>query len=235
MGSRRLRPEEWPASPQTRIYTRSAGEPRDEQLRFPKSAQKTRPTPINIAPGQRSPLLDSPPFSQRSSAESPRDPEIVDLAAPTTWPRRAPAKPRNFPKRIASPSVASQRSARQSEISFGILDYYIGEPSPLHSPNLPPPTPKLPGTPRAESPVVDPAIEKFDFGLTPKSLSQRAQCDVRLPGALPDTKAGVQQDESSKSPPQRPEHPQVEQKAIDERRQCTESRSRGNEPINAAM
>lgn len=44
-------------------------------------------------------------------------------------------------------------------MSFGILDYYIQDPTPVHSPELP----------SAATPVIDPAIERFDFGLQRKT------------------------------------------------------------------
>lgn len=76
-----------------------------------------------------------------------RDPEVVDFAAP-----RARGPPPPPPKRMPSwrrgaPSVAS----RQSEMSFGILEYYIRDYAP-------------PATP-----IVDQAIKRFDFGLEGES------------------------------------------------------------------
>lgn len=60
--------------------------------------------------------------------------------------------------RPVAPSPSSVYSERQSEMSFGILDYYAREASP-------PPTPKLDLVPRIGTPVTDPGLGKFDFGL----------------------------------------------------------------------
>ena len=222
MATRRLRPEDWAPVPQTRIHTRRAGEPRDERVRIPKSKQRVRPTPINISPGKPSPIPNAPPTSPRDSGdgfESPREPEIVDLAAPNTWPRRGPLAQRPFSRRMASPSTASQYSARQSEISFGILDYYTRDPSPLNSPKLLPPTPKLDLLPQIETRVVDPAIEKFDFGLPPPSPSPQPQpqpCNHDgFQQILPDTTAGAESNCDDPLPPNTaPTQPRPERKAI---------------------
>jgi hypothetical protein len=130
--------------------------------------------------------------SSDSLCESPAVPEIVDmdLTAPNTWPRRGPFKQRPINRRIAIPSMSSQCSARQSEMSFGILDYYIRDPSPspLQSPDFPPP--------RFATPVLDPAIEKFDFGLSPTTEASSpctpATPAKRLQPQLSDTNAGAE-------------------------------------------
>ena len=163
MASRRTRPEDWAPMPQTRIHIRA---PREEALRFAQTnrihGKPPRPLPINFAAGE------VPVHITRDSLESPRAPEIVDFAAPSTWPRRAPPPHHHVAyqqrSRPPAPSPSSMYSSRQSEMSFGILDYYAREPSP-------PPTPKvdldvlgsLP--PKIGTPVVDAGLGKFDFGL----------------------------------------------------------------------
>lgn len=98
--------------------------------------------------------------------ETLREPEIVDLdSSSRPWTSRREVCPPNYPpppppkpKRMlrGPPSVAS----RQSEMSFGILDYYIHEPSPVQSPALP----------VGAKPAVDPAIDRFEFGLRKQSV-----------------------------------------------------------------
>ena len=208
MSNRHLPPDRSCALPQTRIYTRNALKPRDERVLLPKSVQRTRPLPINIAPGEPSPLLKTPPISSKEReefCESPRAPEIVDLAAPNTWPRRATPQKRAFSRAAHSPSVASQRSARQSEISFGILDYYIRDPSPLQSPELPAQAPRI------ATPVLDPSIAKFDFGLSPSSPSPYSAAIEASHHKTAEAVPGAEQENSSNRtlPPLRP---QLEQK-----------------------
>lgn len=156
MASRRQYPVDWSPVPQ-KITTRlSQYEPRDERVRLPKSNEKgLRPRPLNIPskqPGDTANIKVIPQSRSASSRcqEQPQDPQIVDIGPALSWQRNASIKPNE--SRRPSPSIAS---TRQSEISLGILDYYMREPSPvIKSPSLPPPTPKL-----------DPAIESFDFGL----------------------------------------------------------------------
>lgn len=181
MASRKLRPEDWSPVYQTRISTRVAPEPRDNRVRIPKNCERAlRPKPLNIPPRQLQspPELKGPPPSRKESSEYGnvlREPEIVDVAAPGTWPRR---EAQGCRKRKQSPSITSQYSTRQSEISLGILDYYMRDrTASLHSPELPPPTPKL-----------DPAIEKFDFGLPPTPTPSSAPPEP--PAA--DTKPGAE-------------------------------------------
>ena len=163
MATIRVRNEDWTQIPPTRIQMRRTKEPRDEQVRFPKNIQRARPTPINIAPGEPLPLPKISPTSPIMSTEldllceSPLAPEVVDLAAPNTWPRRSNSQRLVFSKRPPTPSVVSQCSARASELSYGVLDYYLRGPSL----DLPPPTPRL------DTPIIDPGLEKFDFGLPP--------------------------------------------------------------------
>ena len=157
MATRRVRNEDWTHIPPTRIRIQRTKEPRDEQVRFPKNAQRARPRPINIVPGEPLPLATIFPTSPIASTEldllceSPLAPEVVDLAAPNTWPRRCNTQRLAFPKRPPTPSVVSQCSARASEISYGVLDYYLDR------------------TPRLDTPIIDPGLEKFDFGLPPNT------------------------------------------------------------------
>lgn len=182
MATRRLKPEDWNPVYQTRISTRVSHEPRDNFVRISKNSERAlRPKPLNILPRQiqSPPDLKAPPPSRNQSSDYEdllRDPEIVDVASSGTWPRRDSPAHRN--PRKQSPSIASQYSARQSEISFGILDYYTRDRTPsLHSPELPPPTPRL-----------DSAIEKFDFGLPPTPTPSAATPE--LPSR--DTKPGAE-------------------------------------------
>lgn len=123
------------------------------------------PVDVKLAQAKQSVRLLS--NGQTCDDETLRDPEIVDLAPSSRpWmmtrheicapphPPPPPPKPKRSLRGV--PSVAS----RQSEMSFGILDYYIHDPSPLHSPALP----------TESKPAVDPAIERFDFGLQRASV-----------------------------------------------------------------
>lgn len=172
MASRRLNSQDWSHS-QTRIQTRAVAplEPRDEYMRLPKTTiaeqRALRPMPLNL-PFKTStspPMPKAPPPSRNESGsfDSPRDPEIVDLESESAWPRRD--TPRALQSgRAHPPSMVSQQSGRQSEISLGILDYYMRDPSPtMISPELPP-------TPKFDQPT-----DRFDFGLpsTPTPLLSR--------------------------------------------------------------
>ena len=172
MATRRLKPEDWAPHPQTRIQIRAAPTSREHE-HGPLLAQKKspRPSPINYPPGESPPI---PKGRESLDTDAPSAPEVVDFAAPSTWPRRGVPPHIVFQqqqqpwatKRVASPSSISQYSSRQSEMSFGILDYYTRDPSP-------PLTPKLPlisqAAPKIGTPVIDPAMQKFDFGLPFKS------------------------------------------------------------------
>lgn len=210
MVTRSLRSKEWTP---TRITTRSVREPRDEQPKRPGSTLRARPKPINLAPGEPCPILMAPLSSRRQSEElneSPQEPEIVDVAAPSTWPRRGPQPCRMVSKGIGSPSVASEKSPRQSEISFGILDYYMDR-SPMSSP-------KVPAVPRIDTPVIDPAMEKFDFGLStgmPKAPAPQASTRPGREESSLETKTGAEQGQIEtvqSTPPARPPRPQAETK-----------------------
>ncbi|KAK3670707.1 hypothetical protein LTR78_009399 [Recurvomyces mirabilis] len=181
MALRTLVPEEWVPLPRTNISTRTARQPRDERARVPKSPHRGRPPPIK--------LLAPPPSSNDNNKQetiSPRDPEIVDLAPPTTWPRRLqlpPVPPKQAPllTRMNTPSLYSRHStAGQSEISFGILDYYTRDPSPLQSPELPPPplTPTPAPALKTERAVDRRGLEKFDFELVPCTPSVSELRDI---------------------------------------------------------
>ncbi|KAK5728047.1 hypothetical protein LTR17_012244 [Elasticomyces elasticus] len=191
MALRRALPEEWVPSPTTKIHTRPAWQPRDECARLPKSVlNRGRPAPSRLLTPPEALSVASPPlpFKDVYSARygTPQDPEIVDLAVPSTWPRRgAPLgpPPKQAPPsiRIASPSLHSRCStSRRSEVSFGILDYYTREPSPLPSPDFPPPPP----------PKVDPAMEKFDFQLV--TSTPKVPASTR-PRGQSETQAGAQE------------------------------------------
>lgn len=160
---------------QTRIATRASPpkEPRDEQVRIARplnggvgAARKPVPLPLNVKLAQAKGSVRLVSNVQKCEDEVLRKPEIVDLATSSRpWATRREVCPPSYPppppppksKRLlrGPPSVAS----RQSEMSFGILDYYIHDPSPLHSPALP----------VEVMPKVDPAIERFDFGLQRRS------------------------------------------------------------------
>ncbi|KAK4543450.1 hypothetical protein LTR36_005593 [Oleoguttula mirabilis] len=160
--------------------------PRDECARLPRHTQRNRPTPLIMRQNPAQLFPDTVELSAREhldNGEAPRAPEIVDLAAPGTWPRRSIVPSRVPSRRTApSPSLYSRCStARQSEISFGILDYYTREPSPLNSPDLLPPTPK-----------VDPAMKHFDFQLSSQtSASHKRKDGVPLQHASSQAKAGA--------------------------------------------
>lgn len=162
--------------------------PRDEQVRIARplgggGVVTRRPTPLDLrlAQAKSTVRLVSNSHDQdvdSDSVETLRDPEIVDLAgAPRNWatrrkacppypPRQPPPVPPK-PRRAPPPSVAS----RQSEMSFGILDYYINDPSPAQSPSLP-----GGGT----TPVVgDTAIDRFDFGLVERRDATRTSDDAK--------------------------------------------------------
>lgn len=191
MDTRRLREEHWLPVQPTRINIKRAPEPRDEQPRIPGSGQRKSHSPRNFSSGHGGSTLTMP-WSQKPTIgcyESPRDPEVVDTGGPNTWPRRGPFSQRSHARRAPSPSATSQYSVNQSEKSYGILDYYLGEDPPLPSP------PMLRDTPRIETPVIDPAMEKFNFELIPRSPSA---CPGRNEPPLSDqssqdTKSGAEQ------------------------------------------
>lgn len=161
---------------QTKIATRLSPpkEPRDERVRIARplnggigAARKPVPLPLNVKLAQAEGSVRLVSNGQKYEDEVLREPEIVDLASSSRpWVTRREACPPSYPppppplksKRMlrGPPSVGS----RQSEMSFGILDYYIHDPSPLHSPALP-----VDATPK-----IDPAIERFDFGLQRQSV-----------------------------------------------------------------
>ncbi|KAF2724695.1 hypothetical protein K431DRAFT_343620 [Polychaeton citri CBS 116435] len=153
--------EDWRLQQQaTRVQTKP--QPRIECSRIPQSADSYGDIPTTTRRYyDASTVPAAPPPSRAQSAEYqdlPREPEIVDFSSGQPWYRR----PNNVPSRkcLKSPSVYSQASARQSEVSLGILDYYMR--SSIDNPD------PLPPTPAVETQVIDPAIEQLDFGLTPQ-------------------------------------------------------------------
>lgn len=188
MTTRPLRPEDWAPVSQIRIKTRHTREPRDEVAKFPK---KLRPSPINILPGQPSPLARCPSALQKEEIElleSPRSPEIVDVAVPSTWSRHVSPRKQALAKRLVPPRIPKPCSARQSEISYGILDYYITDSSPLPSPSVPSPTPAF------DTPVIDEAIKKLDFDLTSIPNDQRDLGQAQFDHVVPYTNPGAEQE-----------------------------------------
>jgi Wiskott-Aldrich syndrome protein len=203
MASRRQASEDWSPSQQTRIQTRAAPprEPRDECLRLPKTTlaeqRALRPMPLSL-PFKHStspPIPKAPPPSRKESPsfEGLRDPEIVDVESTSTWPRREPPKVLRT-GRLHSPSIASQQSqqsGRQSEISLGILDYYMRDPSPtVRSPEFPP------------TPKVDKSADLFDFGIPPTPTPHTARSEIHS-----STKAGAERKQQPQSPPSPPRVP----------------------------
>ncbi|KXT13596.1 hypothetical protein AC579_8496 [Pseudocercospora musae] len=175
MASRRNNyPENWSPVPQ-KISTRPANyEPREARGRLTNDGDRAlRPKPLNLPSKQPqdSSVLKSVQSLRKESTESYeglRDPEIVDVGSTAQWHRRDDAQRH---KRVMSPSTASQYSTRQSEISLGILDYYMRDrTSSLDSRQLPPPTPKL-----------DPAIAELDFGELPPTPTPTAASTPALP------------------------------------------------------
>jgi hypothetical protein len=175
-----------PPKTTTKITTRSSPLPkipRDEQVRIARSlggggVVARRPTPLDLRLAQAKSTVRL--VSNDHDAGTLRDPEVVDLAGapiarnrtvrrdacPPYPPRQPPPVPPK-PRRVPPPSVAS----RQSEMSFGILDYYIYDPSPAQSPSLP-----VGGT----TPIVgDKAIDRFDFGLGGRRDATRTSDDAR--------------------------------------------------------
>lgn len=185
MATRRQYPTDWSPVPH-KIETRlSQLEPRDECVRLPKSNERAlRPKPLNLPSKQpeddsTGKILIQPRNQEKSeSQEQIQDPQIVDVASASTsaWPRRGSKKgsySRSSSSRKAPPSIHVP-STRQSEISLGILDYYLREPSPIiHSPEIPPRTLEL-----------DPAMDRFDFGLsaatTPTPPSSSSTTNVAI-------------------------------------------------------
>ena len=205
----RFRPDDdWA---QTRITTRASPpkEPRDERVRIARplnrgagTARKPVPLPLDVRLAQAKGSVRLVPNGQKCDQEILREPEIVDLASSSRrpWATRREVCPPNYPppppppksKRMlrGPPRVAS----RQSEMSFGILDYYIHDPSPLHSPALP-----IEATPK-----VDPAIERFDFGLQRQSAETpdaRSGADEEMQ-LIPLSPRPFDEDKTNSGPPQ---------------------------------
>lgn len=194
---------------QTRIATRASPpkEPRDERVRIARPlhggigvARKPVPLPLDVRLAQVKGSVRLVSNGQKCEDEVLREPEIVDLATSSRpWATRREVCPPNYPppppqksKRLlrGPPSVAS----RQSGMSFGILDYYIHDPSPLHSP-------ALPGDVTSK---VDPAIERFDFGLQRQAVETSdarsgAEDEMQL---IPLSPRPFEEDKIESGPPQ---------------------------------
>lgn len=195
---------------QTRIATRASPpkEPRDERIRIARplngsgtATRKPVPLPLNVKLAQARGSVRLVSNGQKCEDEVLREPEIVDLATSSRpWAKRrevcppsySPPPPPPKSKRMlrGPPSVTS----RQSEMSFGILDYYIHDPAPLHSPALPVDTTKK----------VDPAIERFDFGLQRQSVETSdarsgAEDEMQL---IPLSPRPFEEDKAEPGPPQ---------------------------------
>lgn len=167
MASRRKLPEDWrPSSHEISIRstTTTAKEAGGD---LPKSSTNTRALrlkPINIPGKDPQSVLEVAQALRKpsvDSSQSPRDPEVIDVAPQQEqWTRQnSPVSPLMH-RLEATRSNSSQDTSRQSQISLGILDYYLRNPTPSPSP-LSPDLPPLPTTPRL-NPA---AIEAFDFGL----------------------------------------------------------------------
>lgn len=156
--TRRLPPqdEKWT---HTKITTRASPpkEPRDERVKFPRpmgggggGAGVRRPTPLDVRLAQAKGSVRLVPN------EMLRETEVVDFAAPAPlpWPSRMPPPPP--PKRM--PSWRRGVASRGSEMSFGILDYYIRDSPPMQSPEV-------------VDCAGDSAMGRFDFGLPANVLT----------------------------------------------------------------
>lgn len=195
---------------QTKIATRLSPpkEPRDERVRIARplnggigAARKPLPLPLNVKLAQAKGNVSLVSNGQRCEDEVLREPEIVDLATSSRpWATRRGFCPPSHPP--PSPPLKSRRTlrgppsvaSRQSEMSFGILDYYIHDPSPLHSPALP-----VEATPK-----VDPAIERFDFGLQRQSVETsdaRSGADEEMQ-LIPLSPRPFEEDKTEPGPPQ---------------------------------
>ena len=163
MGSRDLSLDWTPGRP-TQINLKRSLEPRDERLLIAKCPEHGRSPTKNVP--LRKPFTASKHPARRLVANSPRgsprDPEVVDVCDTRTWSRRDRSSQQlDLAKRLPSPGAMSQHSIGQSEKSYGILDYYLDD-------DVAPAMPKVEtSTPRQESPLIDPAMAKFMFDLTP--------------------------------------------------------------------
>lgn len=178
---RRLQPEGWAPTPRRKV--KAYREPREERVRIPDAVNRMRTASLNLKRGPPPQDVKSQwsPSSVGSNDQNDiRDPEVVDIACPKDCARRGASPMHRIPapSRTVSPSATSQYSTRQSEISFGILDYYISDRNSLGTPEVPPLTPR------------DSAIDKFDFGLTtatPRLSNNMAGLEQALPGAKAET------------------------------------------------
>ncbi|KAF2764411.1 hypothetical protein EJ03DRAFT_385973 [Teratosphaeria nubilosa] len=162
MSCRKTTREDLAPMPRMDTYHQAHWTPGDEQVK-PFRSLRPRPAPINVADCETSPTLDvasvTQPASKLCDRESPKDPEIVDVAASQTWPRRGTVVKRTPSSRTGTPSLYSRCSTRQSELSYGILDYYAYDcPSGYDASSLP------------LTPKIDPAaMNRFNFDPVPQT------------------------------------------------------------------
>ncbi|GAB1735514.1 hypothetical protein NU219Hw_g4093t1 [Hortaea werneckii] len=161
------------ASDRTRTVKYQGG---SEEARSSGIKRKERPPPLDQ---EKIHLQQDALDRTQLISGSPRAPEIVDLAAPISWSRRTMTR---IPSRDMAPSPGAQSKlsvGRQSEMSFGILDYYTGDASPCCSPTIPATSSTADSAPKTSAPQTsDPAIEHFDFGLKSSAPSQPRHHDV---------------------------------------------------------
>ena len=176
MASSRLEGRWAPHQQTTTIHTRRAPpKPLPADADRPAASTTTRTALVAVPDSPRVAHEPAPPARKdvdTQTSNSPRAPEIVDVASLHArggsrrgLPHpRAPAGPTTTTTKLVPPSPSMQ-----SEKSFGILDYYMRKPSPLqivHGP-ITTSTPAV-GATQQKLPTpttLDPAIDKFDFGL----------------------------------------------------------------------
>lgn len=169
MATRRQYPENWSPIPHKITTRRSQYEPREERVRLPKCSERAlQPKPLNIPskrPRDGKATIASTQCRKESSEsyEAVPNPCVVDSGPTAEWQRSSSAYSQ---RRKPSPSIAS---TRQSELSIGILDYYMRDRSPAMSGTSEPPTP---------TPKINAAAEHFDFGL-PATPSPCTNADGR--------------------------------------------------------
>jgi len=191
MASRRAALNEGTPAPCIRTYRKHTWEPSDKCAEIPGGTFGYRPAPFNVRSPQTQPTLEAAlvttPNDAIEECEELKDPEIVELAAPNGRARRdVTGLNQASSKRTVNPSIDSKCRTPQSEISIGIFDCYQRQHSSLHETFLPPPTMLR----------VDPAMDKFDFGLTPQTTTPRADAghsSQKL--AATTTVAGAERDE----------------------------------------
>jgi len=155
---------DWKPGRPTQIKLRRSLEPRDERLLIAKCPEHGRSPTKNVPLRKPSTAAKDP--ARRLLANnrwgSPRDPEVVDVCDTRTWSKRDRSSQQlDLARKLPSPGAMSQHSIGQSEKSYGILDYYLDD-------HVAPAMPKVEtSTPRQKSPLIDPAMAKFMFDLTP--------------------------------------------------------------------